>query len=364
MSKLDGMDSPRTGILTERTLTSAIIQTRLHIPPLRAKLVQRTRLTAYIEQAIESKLLLLSAPAGYGKTTLLSAWANGSSRSVAWFSLDTADNDRTRFLTYLINALQGIQGWIGKSTLDLLTSPQTQSTETLLTPLVNELLSAPHMVLVLDDYHVIEDKHIHDAIIFLLEYLPKNLHLIISTRADPPLPLARLRARHQLRELRTSDLPRIRVFPRNHWRKLANGNFYLTEMVDHIRARVGLHPSDTFVAKLRSLSDELASAPEHDSSVLLIGLNEEGPLTIIEGNHRMAAASLVSPQDIHLRFQFLCGFSPRMTECCWYQTDLSTLWRYARNFVAYLFEDPDLAIEQASQTRLSSDTGAGIGLSS
>jgi O-antigen/teichoic acid export membrane protein len=161
-------------------------------------------------------------------------------------------------------------------------------------------------------------------------------------------------------ELRTSDLPRIRVFPRNHWRKLASGNFYLTEMVDHIRARVGSHPSDTFVAKLRSLSDELASAPEHDSSVLLIGLDEESPLTIIEGNHRMAAASLVSPQDIHLRFQFLCGFSPRMTECCWYQTDLSTLWRYARNFVAYLFEDPDIVIEQASQARLSSDTGAGV----
>ena len=161
-------------------------------------------------------------------------------------------------------------------------------------------------------------------------------------------------------ELRTSDLPRIRVFPRNHWRRLANGNFYLTEMIDHIRARVGSHPSDTFVAKLRSLSDELASAPEHDSSVLLIGLDEEGPLTIIEGNHRMAAASLVSPQDIHLRFQFLCGFSPRMNECCWYQTDLSTLWRYARNFVAYLFEDPDIVIEQASQARLSSDTRAGV----
>jgi O-antigen/teichoic acid export membrane protein len=159
-------------------------------------------------------------------------------------------------------------------------------------------------------------------------------------------------------ELRTSDLPRIRVFPRNHWRKLANGNFYLTEMVDHIRARVGSHPSDTFVAKLRSLSDELASAPEHDSSVLLIGLDEDSPLTIIEGNHRMAAASLVSPQDIHLRFQFLCGFSPRMTECCWYQTDLSTLFRYARNFVAYLFEDPDIVIQQAS--RLPSDAGAGV----
>jgi LuxR family maltose regulon positive regulatory protein len=206
MSKLNERDSQHAGRLTERALSSPIIQTRLHIPPLRAKLVQRTRLTAYIEQAIESKLLLLSAPAGYGKTTLLSAWANESPWPVAWFSLDSADNDRTRFLTYLINALQRIQGQIGKITLDLLTSQQTQNTEMLLTPLVNELLSSPHMVLVLDDYHVIEDKHIHEALIFLLEYLPENLHLIISTRTDPPLPLARLRARHQLRELRTNDL--------------------------------------------------------------------------------------------------------------------------------------------------------------
>jgi LuxR family maltose regulon positive regulatory protein len=206
MSKLNGMDSQHTENLTERVLNSGIIQTRLQIPPLRAKMVQRARLTAYIEQAIESKLVLLSAPAGYGKTTLLSAWANESSWPVAWFSLDTADNDRTRFLTYLINALQRIQGQIGKITLDLLMSQQTQNTEMLLTPLVNELISAPRMILVLDDYHVIEDKHIHEALIFLLEYLPESLHLIISSRTDPPLPLTRLRARHQLRELRTNDL--------------------------------------------------------------------------------------------------------------------------------------------------------------
>jgi ATP/maltotriose-dependent transcriptional regulator MalT len=206
MSKLNGMDSQYAGGVTERAFSSPLLQTRLHIPPLRAKLVQRPQLIASIEQALESKLLLLSAPAGYGKTTLLSAWANESSWPVAWFSLDTADNDRTRFLTYLIHALQHVQGQVGKITLDLLTSQQARSTEMLLIPLVNEFLSAPRMVLVLDDYHVIEEQLIHEALLFLLEHLPASLRLIIATRTDPPLPLARLRARHQLRELRTSEL--------------------------------------------------------------------------------------------------------------------------------------------------------------
>lgn len=206
MSELNHSDSQQAERMTETALSSSLIQTRLHIPPLRAKIVQRTRLFAYIEQALESKLLLLSAPAGYGKTTLLSAWAHESSCPVAWFSLDSADNDRTRFLTYLIHALQRIQGQVGKLTLDLLASRQNRSTEMLLTPLVNELLSAPRMILVLDDYHIIEEMHNHEALLFLLEHLPDNLHLIIATRTDPPLPLARLRARHQLRELRTSDL--------------------------------------------------------------------------------------------------------------------------------------------------------------
>jgi len=206
MSKLNGMDSPHAGGVTERAFSSPLLQTRLHIPPLRAKLVQRPQLTASIEQALERKLLLLSAPAGYGKTTLLSAWANESSWPVAWFSLDTVDNDRTRFLTYLIHALQHVQGQVGKITLDLLTSQRAQSTEMLLIPLVNEFLSAPRMVLVLDDYHVIEEQLIHEALLFLLEHLPESLRLIIATRTDPPLPLARLRARHQLGELRTSEL--------------------------------------------------------------------------------------------------------------------------------------------------------------
>jgi O-antigen/teichoic acid export membrane protein len=152
-------------------------------------------------------------------------------------------------------------------------------------------------------------------------------------------------------ELKNADLYRIRVFPRNHWRRLADGSFYLMDMMERLREAVGSDPSDNFVAKLRSLSNELANGPEHGSSVLLIGVDESGPLTIIEGNHRMAAASLVSPADVQRHFRFLCGFSSRMTECCWYQTDLSTLWRYARNFVTYLFEDRDIVIKQAMQTR-------------
>ncbi len=206
MSKLDGMDSQHGGGVMEKASSWPLLQTRLQLPPLRAKLVQRPRLTATIEQALESKLLLLSAPAGYGKTTLLSAWANETSWPVAWFSLDTTDNDRTRFLTYLIHALRHVQEQVGKITLDLLTSQQARSTEMLLIPLINELLTAPRMVLVLDDYHVIEDQQIHEALLFLLEHLPERLHIILATRTDPPLPLARLRARHQLRELRTSEL--------------------------------------------------------------------------------------------------------------------------------------------------------------
>jgi len=148
-------------------------------------------------------------------------------------------------------------------------------------------------------------------------------------------------------ELHSRDLHRIRVFPRNHWRGLAEGNFYLADMLDRIREKVGSNSPEKYVAKLRSLSSDVANGVDH-SSVLLIGIDESGPFTIIEGNHRMAAASLVAPDAIHRRFRFLCGFSPRMNECCWYQTDLSTLWRYFRNYFTHLFENQDVVIASAA----------------
>jgi O-antigen/teichoic acid export membrane protein len=159
-------------------------------------------------------------------------------------------------------------------------------------------------------------------------------------------------------ELGPSDLRRIRVFPRNEWRKHANRNYYLLDVTENIRARILSHSSDSFVRKLRSLSAELEgrkNSGQQSSAVLLIGIDEHSPLTIIEGNHRMTAATLVSPQDVRLRFRFLCGFSSRMTECCWYRTNLSTLWRYAVNTVTYIFENHQVVIDEALQNRIGSD---------
>jgi O-antigen/teichoic acid export membrane protein len=152
----------------------------------------------------------------------------------------------------------------------------------------------------------------------------------------------------------SSDLQRIRVFPRNQWRKHAKHSYYLLDTAERIRARILASSSDAFIVKLRSLSVELASAEGH-SSVLLIGIDEKGPLTIIEGNHRMTAATLISSEQVPVRFRFLCGFSPRMMECCWYQTDLSTLWHYAKNSVEYLFLDRHRVINEALQRRLSGE---------
>jgi O-antigen/teichoic acid export membrane protein len=149
----------------------------------------------------------------------------------------------------------------------------------------------------------------------------------------------------------SSDLQRIRVFPRNQWRKHAKHSYYLLETAERIRTRILASSSDAFIAKLRSLSVELASVEGH-SSVLLIGIDEAGPLTIIEGNHRMTAAALISPEQVPVRFRFLCGFSPHMMECCWYQTDLSTLWHYAKNSLEYLFLDRHGVINEALQRRL------------
>jgi O-antigen/teichoic acid export membrane protein len=156
-------------------------------------------------------------------------------------------------------------------------------------------------------------------------------------------------------ELRPSDLRRIRVFPRDQWRRHSDHSYYLLQTAERIGSKVA-GSSDAFITKLRSLSAELAQAhaTEHGgrSTVLLIGLDEISPLTIIEGNHRMTAAALVSAQDVHLHFRFLCGFSPHMMNCCWYQTDFSTLLRYAKNSVTWLFNNCQIVIDQALQSKL------------
>jgi len=169
--------------------------------------VARPRLIERLDEGLYRKLTAISAPAGFGKTTLLSAWAAGCEPQVAWLSLDDADNDQTRFLNYVVAALRTVAPTIGEAVLIALRSPQPPPTEALFTNLLNEIASvSDSFVLVIDDYHVIDARPVDDAVTFVLEHLPPQIRLIIATREDPQLPLARLRGRGQLSELRVADL--------------------------------------------------------------------------------------------------------------------------------------------------------------
>ncbi|WP_256756911.1 LuxR C-terminal-related transcriptional regulator [Cohnella sp. WQ 127256] len=184
-----------------------ILSTKLYVPPSRTNVVLRPRLNACLNEGLHRKLTLISASAGFGKTTLVSEWVAGCERPVTWLSLDEGDNDATRFLTYLIAALQTIEVNIGEGVFAMLHSPQSPPTEVILTALINEITSLPYpFVLVLDDYHMIDAKPVENAVLFLLEHLPPQMNLVITTREDPRLPLARLRVRDQLIELRVADL--------------------------------------------------------------------------------------------------------------------------------------------------------------
>ncbi len=192
------------------SVSTPLLTTKLYLPPARPTLVPRPRLTGRISEELTRPLTLISAQAGFGKTTLMSEWRAsefGRNFPLAWLSLDDEDNDPTRFLTYLVAALQTLKPGFGETALALLQSPQPLPSQTILTSLINDLgeFEEP-FALVFDDYHVIATQPIHETLGFLLDHLPPLMRLIILTRADPPLPLARLRARNQLTEIRAADL--------------------------------------------------------------------------------------------------------------------------------------------------------------
>jgi ATP/maltotriose-dependent transcriptional regulator MalT len=184
-----------------------VLATKLYIPPPPPQVVPRPRLIARLNEGLRRKLALIAAPAGFGKTTLLAAWVAESRRPVAWLALDPAESDPTRFLAYLVAAVRTIAPRIGEEVVRALDSPQPPPPESLLTALLNDVATLPEpFTLVLDDYHVLDSPPVDAALTFLIEHLPPQMHLIIATREDPPLPLARLRARGQLTELRAADL--------------------------------------------------------------------------------------------------------------------------------------------------------------
>jgi LuxR family maltose regulon positive regulatory protein len=190
-------------------MSTPILATKLYVPPARPDLVSRPHLIKRQNESVHSKLTLISAPAGFGKTTLVSAWVASSGWPAAWLSLDEADNDPARFMLYFIAALQKIAPDIGARVLAVLhaSQPQKPPPESIMTTLLNEISAiSNNFILVLDDYHLIDSKAIGSILSFLLKHLPPQMHLVITTREDPNLPIAQIRARGQLTELRIADL--------------------------------------------------------------------------------------------------------------------------------------------------------------
>jgi len=187
------------------TQTAPLIATKLHVPRVRTRRVARPQLIQRLNAGLP--FILISAPPGFGKTTLLAEWLSQTERTVCWLSLDEHDNDPARFLHYLIGALRTTDESIGATTYALLGSPELPPAETVMAPLLNDLaaLTKPAL-LVLDDYHVISDMRVHQLVVQLVEFLPESLQIAIASRIDPPLPLPRLRVRGQLIEVRSADL--------------------------------------------------------------------------------------------------------------------------------------------------------------
>jgi LuxR family maltose regulon positive regulatory protein len=186
-----------------------LLATKLHVPHPQPGFVSRPRLAAALDEGLARQLVLVCAPAGSGKTVLLADWAGRDGRLVAWLSLDAADNDPARFWRHVVAALDRVRPGIAERAGPLLGPPAPPSFEGLVTALVNELAAQPgedEVLLVVDDYHLIEAQSVHASLEFLVEHLPPGLDLVVASRADPPLPLPRLRAGGRLAELRAADL--------------------------------------------------------------------------------------------------------------------------------------------------------------
>lgn len=222
-------------------MLTPILAIKLFIPPPRPGVVLRPRLTERLDEGLSlgRRLTLISAPAGFGKTTLVSEWIASCRRPVAWLSLDEGDNDLARFISYLVKALQEIKSGMGDGLLSALQSIQPQYIETILTALINEISIVPDpFLLILDDYHLINSQQVDRSLAFLIEHQPPQMHLVIATREDPSLPLARLRARGRLTELRAADL-----------------QFTPTEATEFLNRVMGLNLSDRDVAALEARTE-------------------------------------------------------------------------------------------------------------
>ena len=254
-----------------------LLQTKLYLPSICSDVVSRGRLTTRLSQSKRNKLTLISAPPGYGKTTLASCWLAQQDQPVAWVSLDESDNDPVRFFSYLITALHQTNASIGKTCLEMLQSPNPPPYETLTTSLINDLVTSDQgFILTLDDYHLIETREIHDSLTYLLDNLPSNLHLVIISRAEPPLPIAKLRAQSQLSELHAADL-----------------RFTQTEAATFLNQVMGLGLSDDEIAMLKAQTEGWIIGLQLTALSLKDTSGTERPIHRISGDDRYIADYLI-----------------------------------------------------------------------
>src|SRR5918998_785587 len=249
-----------------------ILRAKLYVPRYRADSVPRSRLHERLDEGARRELTVVSAPAGFGKTTLLADWSQRSELPVAWVSLDERDDDPVRFLLYLVAAIGTIYEDFGKSTRAFLSSLQSrEELEPVLTTLSNEILELPRdFVLVLDDYHTIRSETIHDALAFLLDHSPPPLHLVVAGRTSPPLPLPKLRARGRLTELGAPDL-----------------RFTHEEAADFLGRTMGLNLTAERVATLEQETEGWVAGLQLAAHALRGGKNDtSSPVEALEGSAR------------------------------------------------------------------------------
>jgi len=267
-------------------MPAPILLTKLFIPTNRPELVSRSHLVEQLNGGLHRKLTLISTPAGFGKTTLVTKWIQSQEDDasspflVGWVSLDEGDNDAVRFLSYLITALNrtpGLETAIGIDALQMVQSPQPPPLETILIAVINELaLVTAKIVLVLDDYHLIDTPHIHECLNFLIENLPPQLHLVITTREDPPIQISRLRARGQLNELRALDL-----------------RFTLEEAAQFLNQVMGLNLSAADIAALETRTEGWITGLQMAAISMRGGKDVDGFIKSFTGSHRYVLDYLI-----------------------------------------------------------------------
>jgi len=253
-----------------------LLKTKLYIPRPRSKRVPRPRLIDRLNEGLDKKLTLISAPAGFGKTSILSEWILQSPRCVTWLSLDESDNDPVQFWMYFIRSLQTLSPNIGKQTFSFLNSQQL-STEAILTNLINSIADFPdNFAMVLDDYHQITNQETHKALAYLVDHQPRNMHLIIPSRADPFLPIARLRARNEVNELRAEDL-----------------RFNLEETMDFLKDVWGMDLSEEQLSALEQRTEGWIAGLQL-VALSMQGKNDIGEfVSMFTGSHRFIISYLI-----------------------------------------------------------------------